>query len=127
MLLTAEEVLAECQRLETMLREVQQRTLVARPEILGESENELAEIAILLETLHQSTLEHAVPSVLLRGNPAVRQVLQQIQRVARQLKIQLEHGSNYCAGLLQIRLGTGYSEHGQAVLAPSQARSSFEG
>ena len=127
MLFTSEDVLAECQCLETMLREVQRRALVPRPEILSESEHELAEIAALLETLRQSILEHADPSALMQGNPANRQVLQQIQRMARKMKIQFEHGSNYCAGLLQIRLGTGYTAQGQAVLAPRPARSSFEG
>ena len=45
----------------------------------------------------------------------------------RTLKIQFEHGSNYCMGLLQARLGTGYSEHGLPVLMPTEARGTFEG
>jgi hypothetical protein len=43
------------------------------------------------------------------------------------LKLQFEHGSNYCMGLLQTRIGTGYSAQGLPVLLPSEARSSFEG
>jgi hypothetical protein len=39
----------------------------------------------------------------------------------------LDHGSNYCMGLLQTRLGTGYSQQGLPVLIPGEARSSFEG
>ena len=30
-------------------------------------------------------------------------------------------------GLLQVRLGTGYSEHGLPVLMPTEARGTFEG
>jgi len=43
------------------------------------------------------------------------------------LQAKFEHGSNYCMGLLQVRLGTGYSEQGRPVLLPTEARGTFEG
>jgi len=132
--LPPEGVLALCQRVETMLQEVEQRVRVPRPEILAECEHELGRIAALLESLHKSMIDSGTAatqdrsaSSLPHDNPAVRQTLRQIQNAARKLKAQFEYGSNYCRGLLQIRLGTGYSERGLPVLTPAKARSSFEG
>jgi hypothetical protein len=135
MALQPEGVLASCQRVETMLRDVQQRVLVPRAETLAECEIQLGQIAVLLETLRESMVkdgakdgaETGAPSVFPTGNTAIRQKLQQIRHTARKLKIQFEYGSNYYMGLLQLRLGTGYSEKGRPVLIPSKARSCFEG
>ncbi len=127
-----EGALESCQRIETMLREVQQLVLIPGIETLAECESQLGMIAASLETLHQFMAKEAMTRdgtapALPQDNAAIRQTLQQIQRSARKLKAQFDHGSNYCMGLLQLRLGTGYSAHGLPVLIPSQARSSFEG
>lgn len=130
--LQQEGALESCQRIETMLREVQQLALVPQAETLTECEAQLGAITALLETLYRLLTEEAVDDSstvagVLQRNPALRSALQQIQRTARTLKAQFDHGSNYCMGLLQVRLATGYSEQGLPVLIPSTARSSFEG
>jgi hypothetical protein len=123
MLLQQESALEVCQRAEKMLREVQGGELVPGTDMLAQWETELGKVAALLEAAHDSITEESKP----RNNPALRQVLMGIRHRAGMLKIQFEHGSNYCMGLLQARLGTGYSERGLPVLMPTEARGTFEG
>ena len=118
-----ESALEVCQRAESMLREIQSGELVPGTEMLAQWETELGQVAALLEATRDSTTEESKP----RNNPALRQVLLGIRYRAGLLKLQFEHGSNYCMGLLQIRMGTGYSAEGLPVLIPTEARSSFEG
>jgi hypothetical protein len=123
MLPQQESALEVCQRAENMLREIQGGELLPGTEMLAQWETELGQAAALLESAHESITEEFKP----RSNPALRQVLLGIQHRAGMLKIQFEHGSNYCMGLLQVRLGTGYSEHGLPVLMPTEAKGTFEG
>jgi len=123
MLPQQESVLETCQRAENILREVQGGELVPGTDMLAQWETELGQVAALLESAHESITEEFKP----RNNPAARQVLLGIRQRAGMLKIQFEHGSNYCMGLLQVRLGTGYSERGLPVLMPTEARGTFEG
>jgi hypothetical protein len=118
-----ESALEVCRRAEEMLRQVQSGELIPGTEMLAQWETELGQAAVLLETLHGSITKDGKP-----GNSSdVRQVLLGIRYQAGMLKLQFEHGSNYCMGLLQTRIGTGYSAQGLPVLLPSEARSSFEG
>ena len=123
MLRQQESALETCQRAENVLREVQSSELVPGTDMLAQWETELGQVAALLEAAHGSMTDEFKP----RNNPALRQVLLGIQYQAAMLKIQCEHGSNYCMGLLQARLGTGYSEHGLPVLMPTESRGTFEG
>jgi hypothetical protein len=118
-----ESPLEVCQRAEKMLREIQSRKLVPGTDMLAQWETELGQVAGLLEATHHSITEEFKP----RNNPDVRQLLLSIRYRAGLLKLQFEHGSNYCMGLLQLRRGTGYSAQGLPVLLPTEARSSFEG
>jgi hypothetical protein len=118
-----ESALEVCQRAESMLRDVQGGELVPGTEMLAQWESDLGQVAALLEAAHDSMPEHFKP----HNNPALRQVLLEIRQRAGMLKLQFEHGSNYCMGLLQVRTGTGYSAQGLPVLLPVEARNSFEG
>jgi len=118
-----ESALEICQRAENMLREIQSGELVPGTQMLAQWETELGQVAALLEATHGSMTEECKP----RNNPALRQVLLGIRYRAGLLKLQFQHGSNYCMGLLQLRMGTGYSAEGLPVLIPTEARSSFEG
>jgi len=118
-----ESALETCQRAEGMLGEVERLALVPGTDMLAQWESELGQVAVLLETVHDSMTEECAP----RSNPALREVIEGIQRKAAKLKIQCEHGSNYCMGLLQVRLGTGYSENGLPVLISAEATRTFEG
>jgi hypothetical protein len=123
MLPQQESALETCQRAENLLREVESAELVPGTDMLAQWETELGQVAMLLEAAHGSMTDEFKP----RNNPALRQVLLGIRYHAGMLKIQCEHGSNYCMGLLQARLGTGYSEHGLPVLMPTVSRGTFEG
>jgi len=125
--ISREGVLAECQRLQNALRDMKQRVIAPQPESLAECEHELAGIVSSLETLHQSIAGQTDAAAVLRGDATVRQTLRQIQHMARELNARFLHGTNYCAGLLQIRLGAGYSAQGLPVLVTGQSRNSFEG
>ena len=118
-----ESALEICQRAENMLREVQGGELIPGTEMLAQWETELGQVAALLEATHESITEEFKP----RNNPALRQALLAIRDRAGMLKLQFEHGSNYCMGLLQLRMGAGYSADGSPVLIPTEAHSSFEG
>jgi hypothetical protein len=122
-----ESALESCQRVETILREVQRLVLDPGTETLAQCETELGQVATLLEAMRESITEERPEATAPWGNAAIRQALQEIRRMTGKLKAQFEHGSNYCMGLLQVRLGTGYSEQGLPVLIPNEARSSFEG
>ena len=128
MLPQQETALETCQHVHTILREVEQAVLVPGTDMLAQWETELGQAAALLEGIHESikkdgSAEFSNPA----GNPAIRPALQEIRRAAAALQARFEHGSNYCMGLLQVRLGTGYSEHGLPVLMPTEARGTFEG
>jgi hypothetical protein len=118
-----ESALEVCQRAEDMLREVQSRELLPGTEMLAQWETELGQVAALLEATQGSMTDEFKP----RNNPAVRQAILRIRQRAGLLTLQFEHGSNYCMGLLQVRLGTGYCAQGLPVLMPTESRSSFEG
>ena len=109
-----ESALEICQRAENMLREIQSGELVPGTEMLAQWETELGQVAALLGATHDSMTEESKP----RHNPALRQVLLAIRYRAGMLKLQFEHGSNYCMGLLQVRMGTGYSQQGLAGADP---------
>jgi len=118
-----ESALEICQHAENMLREIQGGELVPGTEMLAQWETELGQVAAFLEATHNSLTGESKPA----NNAALRQVLLGIRYRAGMLKLQFEHGSNYCMGLLQLRMGTGYSAEGLPVLIPTEARSSFEG
>ena len=91
--------------------------------MLAQWETDLGQAAALLEAIHESMKTSGVPS----GASAIRPAVLEIRRTAAKLHARFEHGSNYCMGLLQARLGTGYSAHGLPVLMPTEARGTFEG
>ena len=90
--------------------------------MLAQWETELGHAAALLEGIQES-MKNGAPV----GDPAIRPALQEIRQMGATLQSKFEHGSNYCMGLLQVRLGTGYSERGLPVLMPTEARGTFEG
>jgi hypothetical protein len=123
MLSQQESALETCQHVHTILREVQQGVLVPGTDMLAQWETELGQAAALLEKIQESMKKGGVPP----ADSVIRPALQEIRRTAAKLQARFEHGSNYCMGLLQARLGTGYSEHGLPVLMPTEARGAFEG
>ena len=114
--------LETCQHVQTILREVEQAVLVPGTDMLAHWETDLGQAAALLEGIHES-MKNSTPA----GDSTIRPALQEIRRMGGTLQAKFEHGSNYCMGLLQVRLGTGYSEHGLPVLMPTEARGTFEG
>lgn len=125
MLPQQEPTLETCQHVQTILREVQKAVLVPGTEMLGQWETELGQAAALLEGIHGSIKNGVAEGK--SGDSSIRLALQEIRRMGGALQAKFEHGSNYCMGLLQVRLGTGYSERGLPVLMPTEARGTFEG
>jgi hypothetical protein len=107
-----------CERVETMLREVQQLAGGSGADVIAVCETQLGRAVALLEGLQAAP----APTDLQH-----RQLLLEIRRLSATLKLQFEHGSNYCMGLLQMRLGTGYSDQGLPVLFSHEARTLFQG
>ncbi len=122
MLPQPESALETCQHVQTILREVEQAVLIPGTDMLAHWETELGQAAALLEGVHKSMRNGVLP-----GDSVIRPALEQIRRMGATLQAQFEHGSNYCMGLLQVSLGTGYSEQGRPVLMPTEARGTFEG
>jgi len=123
MLPQQESALATCQRIQTILQEVEKAVLIPGTDMLAQWETELGRAAALLEGIHESMTQDGDS----QGDSAIRLTLEGIRRMSGTLQAKFEHGSNYCMGLLQVRLGTGYSERGLPVLMPTEARSTFEG
>jgi hypothetical protein len=114
--------LETCLQVHTILSQVEQAVLVPRTDMLTQWETELGQAAALLEGIHEYMKNGVTP-----GHSTIRPVLQQIRRTTSTLQAKFEHGSNYCMGLLQVRLGTGYSKTGLPVLMPTEAKGTFEG
>ena len=55
--------------------------------------------------------------------PDVIHSIRQIQLSARDLESQIQHGSRFCTGWLQMRLGMGYSDRGAPVMIETEGRS----
>lgn len=123
MLPQQESALETCQHVNTILRDVQQAVLVPGTDMLAQWETELGQAAALLEGIHEAMKQAGG----LAADSTIRPALQEIRRTTGTLQAKFEHGSNFCMGLLQARLGTGYSEHGLPVLMPTEARGTFEG
>jgi hypothetical protein len=111
-------ILDACRSIEARLREVRQGLLEARPEATDRCQDELQQIA--------QTLGNIVEQGGLPRNSAAASTLFGIQQSARALGLQAGYASNLCSGLLQLRLGAGYTEHGHPLLVPSEPASSFE-
>jgi hypothetical protein len=122
MLPPPESALETCQHVHTILGEVEQAVLIPGTDMLAQWETDLGQAAALLEGIHESMKNGLHP-----GDSAIRPALQQIRRMGGTLQAKFAHGSNYCMGLLQVRMGTGYSEQGLPVLMPTEARGTFEG
>ena len=122
MLPQQESALETCQHVQTILHEVEQAVLVPGTDMLAQWETALGQAAALIEGIHESMKNNSAA-----GDSTIRPALQEIRRMGGTLQAKFEHGSNYCMGLLQVRLGTGYSEHGLPVLMPTEARGTFEG
>ncbi len=90
--------------------------------MLAQWETELGQAAALLEGIHEF-----MKNVIAPDDSVTRPALQEIRRMGGALQAKFEHGSNHCMGLLQVLLGTGYSEDGLPVLMPTEARGTFEG
>lgn len=122
MLAPQQSALETCQRIQAILREVEQAVLIPGTDMLAQWETELGQAAALLEGIHESMKASDA-----LGDSAIRPALQQIRRMGGTLQAKFEHGSNYCMGLLQARMGTGYSDQGLPVLMPTESRGTFEG
>ena len=92
--------------------------------MLAQWETEIGRAASLLEGIHESIKNGVAEGK--KGDSSLRPALQEIRRMGGTLQAKFEHGSNYCMGLLQVRLGTGYSDRGLPVLMPTEARGTFE-
>jgi hypothetical protein len=123
MLPQQEPALETCQHVHTILQEIEKAVLVPGTDMLALWETELGRAATLLEGIHESMMRGGDSE----GDSAIQPALQEIRRMSGTLQAKFEHGSNYCMGLLQVRLGTGYSERGLPVLMPTEARGTFEG
>lgn len=108
-----------CLFAEAKLQEVRQLLLDARPESVDRCQNELQQVATLLERF--------VSQGALRSNPGASTALLRIRQSASALKFQIEIASNLCFGWIQLRLGSGYTAQGLPVLIANEPASSFEG
>jgi hypothetical protein len=55
--------------------------------------------------------------------PEVRNSVRQIQQAAQEVQAQIEHGSRFCLGFLQMRMGVGYNELGAPLMVESMTGS----
>ena len=111
--------LATCRAAEEKIGKIQQ--LLGNPgtESVERAIAELSEVAGLLNSM--------ISTRAYRFHPAAQDSFQEIRRLARGLRPQIEHASAFCLGWIQVRLGTGYTRQGFPVFVESEARSTFEG
>src|SRR5579863_4369513 len=96
------------------------RTLLAHPtaDSLESCRAQMADVARMLE----ETIANGAG----KSTPETFTGLREIRQSARELQAQIEHGSRFCRGWLQTRLGVGYTNQGVPVMSES-GRGSVEG
>jgi len=96
----------------TKLREA--RELLAHPTVdsVESCQAQFTEVARVLEELAAAGAGESTPE-LYNG-------LREIRQTAQALQTQIRHGSRFCLGWLQTRLGVGYNQQGVPVMAESR-------
>ncbi len=107
-----------CESAEFGLSRVQQELLHPSPNALDESLQTLIEAAESLRALGAGGSGEL--------DDSVRQALQRVQTSARNLRIQIDHGSNLVRGWMQLKFGSGYARNGSPEFAPPVAGQSLE-
>ncbi len=72
-------------------------------------------------------LENLIVAGIAGWTPEFVSSLRQLQFSARVLDAQVRHGSRFCMGWLQSRIGTGYAGDGTPVMMEHAEGQSFEG
>jgi len=96
------------------------RALLAKPtpESVENCRTALSDAANLLEKLIVAGVAGWTPEFI--GS------LRQLQTAAQMLDGQVRHGSRFCMGWLQSRMGTGYTERGTPVMIEHAEGQTFE-
>jgi hypothetical protein len=105
-----------CAQAEDQIREAQRLLLEPRPDALERARAELIEVISALRAVGS---KRPLPAEL-------REPLKRIRAMASLLARQIEHASNLYMGLVQLRLGNGYTRQGLPFVQTG-ARNSIEG
>jgi len=68
-------------------------------------------------------LEELMASGTSELSPEFSESLLPIRQAAQELQAQIQHGSRFCLGWLQIRMGVGYTRGGAPIMQESMAES----
>lgn len=108
-----------CQAAEERIQAAQQLMLdQPRPETLDRCLTELSRVTAILEGMATGNARD--------WNGEVRASFLRIKLASQQLRLQIEHASNFWRGWIQLRMGTGYTRQGLPELARNETRSSIE-
>ena len=55
--------------------------------------------------------------------PEVIEIAREIKQTVKELEARIAHGSRYCMGWMQMRMGIGYSDRGVPILVETEGRS----
>jgi hypothetical protein len=98
-------------------RIAQARELLVRP-----SPGSLETCRELLGEVAQ-ILQEVIAQGAIALTPEVIRSAQEIQWAAQELQSQIEHGSRFCLGWMQMRMSLGYSDTGVPILVETEGRS----
>jgi len=100
--------IAQARVAQNKLGEVRELMLRPSPVALESCQSLLGEVAGILEELIAANATERTPEFY--------KSLREIEQVAEELQGQIQHGTRFCLGWLQTRLGVGYTDRGMPVM-----------
>jgi|HubBroStandDraft_6_1064221.scaffolds.fasta_scaffold152992_3 hypothetical protein len=101
------------------LREASELLLRPCPATLADSCSLLSEVTDILEELMAANAREKSGEL----SPEFAKSLLPIRQAAQELQVQIEHGSRFCLGWLQMRMGVGYTQGGAPIMLESRVES----
>jgi hypothetical protein len=97
------------------LREASELLLRPSPATLGDCCALLSEVTGILEELMAAGTSEL--------SPEFSKSLLPIRQAAQELQTQIQHGSRFCLGWLQVRMGVGYTQGGAPIMLETRSES----
>jgi hypothetical protein len=107
-----------CREVEGHIQAAENALLEVKPDIGQRCE---ARLNLAIQTLQRLAMTPRA-----NRNPEFLAGVHKISRAARRVRLQAQHGSNLCLGLMQLAGDSGYSADGSPLLAPPRAQMSWE-
>jgi hypothetical protein len=111
--------IAQARVAQNKLGEVRELLLRPNPVALESCHSLLGEVACIMEELIAADSVKNNAGNNSERTPEFYNSVREIQQAAGELQVQIQHGTRFCLGWLQTRLGVGYTDQGTPVMLGS--------